>query len=275
MVVSFYAMGQVQHTRLPNDLPKAQLDSVIKDEQYLGKLADTLFNKLHEKVSPNDSLAEELDFQSEDIFIKAFENVLRKPYTFGYDFPALADFQVDVTHSNDRKMKIYDWESPFCGSMFIMPSIIQYQKSPNKTIVHIQNVHQEDSSVEIPMSHYYSVYHICDSPYPLYLTIAGGQGDYGHPFEIVEGFIIAHDSITKSSNLFKLDSEFTNSIFVPEQYYRFHADPSGMESPIVTYDRLSKVLTFPDLTKDDDATPTGKSIKLKFNGKYFSGAKNK
>lgn len=247
----------------PNHTTPARLDSELA----------TMFRFMGEK-------SDSLPYEYADTFELKVAEALRDPATFAYPFDSLRASGVEITESDDGRIRVFNWLHPWSGTWRHFPAIIQARVSPDRYTVQNAKVFCEEES--FPHVWFKSIGRLDDS---LYLVHGVGQFMGNMPFEVVFGYRLGDTGVSDNVPLFyepDLDT-LVSAYYVDKLWYLRNADKFDYTVPLVMeYRKDVRELSFPELIDgagepvvndvmgDNAVHPSGDTVRLRFNGRFFA-----
>ncbi len=251
------------------EVPTANLAELEIDRE-LG----TMFHLMWEK-------RDSLPYQFADTFEMKLEAALQNPETFSYPFDSLQSAGVRIVESDDHRVRIYWWLHSHTGTMRHYPAIVQAKLDSQRYVV--QNMRDEvQEGASFPYIAYHNIYRLQDS---MYLALVSGQFSGLLPFEAVHGYVLTDSGLSHDVWMFQSSESDTllSSIYMDKLWYVRNVEKFDNRVPIVmNYQSELKELQYPEMIDTVDGIvvdndvhgvltvrPSGRTIRLKFNGKYF------
>lgn len=185
--------------------------------------------------------------------------IQNNPNSFKESFTALASQNLlNVITSEDKKMKIYSWESFDNGSMRFYKVMFQYKVGKE---IKTQIMQVEDPTD--PLYNFTSIYTLNSKEKTYYIALSKNKASNKDVSESIHVFTIETDSVNYNNPLFKTSRATYNRIDVPYDFFSI----SDNEGQIIMYLPKEKIVKIPIVTEDGMVTP--RYIIYKFNGQNF------
>lgn len=249
-------------------LPKPEESGLARLDNELA----TMFRFMKEK-------SDSLPYEYADTFEMKMVEALRDPETFPYPFDSLRANGVEITTSDDGRIRVFNWFYPWSGSWRHYPAVIQTRVSSEKLTAQNAEVFYEEES--FPHVWFKSIDRLDDS---LYLVHGVGQFMGKMPFEVVFGYRLSDTGVSDNVPLF-YDSDLDTLIpayYIDKLWYIHNSDKFNHTVPLVIeYRKDVRELSLPELVDgtgepigngvigDDSVHPSGETVRFRFNGKYF------
>ena len=235
------------------------------------KLAE-MFLLMQEK---RDSIA----FDFSDTFALTLEAVLKEPWSATFPFDSLRAAGVRITESDDHRVRIYWWLHPWTGTMLHFPNIMQRRVDSGECLT-VYSERDNEEGVMATLA-YDGLYHLYDN---IYLAHAGGRLWSSAPYEVFYDFHFGEDGYGESDVEFRVGDSVYSSIWVDKHTY-LHGDTlekyDRTVPTVMSFDSVEHILSYPEVVyvedgepfnnvlATDEIRPSGRVIRLKFNGRHF------
>ena len=184
--------------------------------------------------------------------------------TLTYTFADLKAAGVYVCSSEDKKFRIYSWDTYTGGTMHFFNYLYQYSDGAN---VYTYRVSIEEGH---PARFFSKIFTFVNGGYTYYFGIGNAILSTSEVTQSIHTFQIDGDELFDDVRIIKTGSGLKNSISVPFNFFSVVDRP---ERPVelIKFDNKKKTIYIP-LVKED-GTVTEKYIYYKFDGNYFVKSK--
>lgn len=226
--------------------------------------------------------SDSLPAEYSDTFKLRLYGALADSATFHYPFDSLRAGYVNIVESDDRKVRIFWWNDPHSGTFRHYPAVIQYWGSNGRYHVYDLDPAAADGNISYATTAYAAIYHLADSTY---LNVGVGQIWSGAVFENLFPVVLSDTGMVVSDLPFHVGDSIYTSISLDKNWYFHHMEQFGNTVPLLSaYDSASRILTFPAIVDTNTGEfynnvlaakfiqPSGDTIRLHFNGKFFEPA---
>ncbi|MBX7227038.1 MAG: hypothetical protein K1X55_13475 [Chitinophagales bacterium] len=195
---------------------------------------------------------------------KIFELLSENDSTLEYDFTSLKETGVYVCTSEDKKFRIYSWDTYTGGTMHFFNYIFQY--SDGRAVYTLRPTIEEGH----PARFYSKIYTFVNKGVTYYFGIGNAILSTSEVTQSIATFQIDGDELRDDVAIIKTDSGLKNGISVPFNFFSVVDRP---ERPVqlIKFDSKKNIIYIPLV--QEDGTVTKKYIYYKFDGNYFLRSK--
>jgi len=178
----------------------------------------------------------------------------RRPSILNYDFPELGRLMKILT-SDDRRLRLYSWDSPSGGTMSFTETVLQYQGSDGVLRASSEEIGGESGGMgRYPLE----IRSLMTKTGPVYVVITTARAS-----NIMEcaKFVNAKLFKTQSGLSSEIKFSYDNQSFKNNQF-----------NQVIKFDRKSNTITFPVVIVESgwgEGRITDDLITYKFNGTHF------
>ena len=195
-----------------------------------------------------------------------FEKLLLKhtsnPQTMRYDFKSLRKSGLQVSSSEDGKLRIYSWDTWNGGTMHFFKNIFQYE-ADSKVYSEIIG----DNSEMNPQTFYYKINDIISENKKYYLAQNMATYSSALTAHSIKVFSIDNGKLNSDARLIKTQTGIRNQLRYEIDFSAKSNWNNEIENYNIEYDGKNKIISIPLIL--DDYKITDKKIRYQFKGKYF------
>ncbi len=217
---------------------------------------------------------EELLAKENELFKKKLLDYTKNASTLNYQFSELKKYLSGLTKSEDRKLRIYSWDTEVGGTLHFFDNVFQFQGNDGK-VYSKSNIWEEadagstgdnrDAGAFVT-----DIFDIDTKNGKVYLANFTSVLSTALGYESINLFGIEGNSLNDKIKLIKTKSGLTNSLGFE---YNFGSVMDTKEPiNLIFYDKETKTIKIPVVIKDKefrDGRVTDKFINYKFDGTYF------
>ena len=247
-------------------------DTVIqhKVNSVLSK-TDSLDNLAAKMVASGESYRNDGNTEAEEIFIKAFVEALKRPKAFETNFANLKKYDIKVLTSDDGKLRLFYWLSPYSGSMWHVQNIVQY-KDENDAIMAIpfNNLYADKEDEGSPTPFFEHIYSLKTSPQKTYVLTGYGQMSGNEPYSVSHTLVIDHAKFNINKPLFKTGKAVKTQLFASAELKEDQDKEKLIAQLAITYKPDGKTISYPEVNETKSGSVlTGKRNVLTFRDGMF------
>lgn len=214
-----------------------------------------------------------------DTFALALEAILKEPWSATFPFDSLRAAGLRISESDDHRIRIYWWLHPWTGTMLSFPNIIQRRADSGECLTVYSERDQDEGGMAVFA--YGEVYHLYGDEY---LALASGRFWSRAPFEIASAFHFGEDGYGESDVEFRVADSAYSSVLV-DKYAYLHSDTlekyDRTMPTVMGFDPVARILSYPEVVwvesgepfdnvlATEEVRPSGRIIRLQFNGRHF------
>jgi hypothetical protein len=204
-------------------------------------------------------------------FKEKLKTILSDRRTYEFPFDTLKKYITIVT-SVDRKLRIFSWDERTGGSAHQMTGIAQFTPATRDEDIQIADLENDDEEGQIDDVIYYEIHDIQADSYTYYITFGWGTFGGGTHFRMIRSFKIAGNNLDFNDRIFKYKGKPCNEIIllaprVDTIYLRYITGRQTIEFDELCIPASDKAIGH------YIARPTGRKVRLKFDGKRFKAFK--
>jgi hypothetical protein len=245
-------------------LPNGIDPEILKQEQVLNRLADNM-------IRSADTYSSTGSTRSESEFVKRLVVILSNRETFKYNFPGLRKYDISLFISDDKRLKIYSWQSPYSGSMWHTQNVLQYLGNDNQVVsASFNNLYAQKDDGTAPSPVLDKIYKINNAKAIQYLLTGYGQMSGTEPYSVAHLLNITDHKFNINKKLFILNKKPDNEIYVSVNVAEDEDVDTIRKKMAIRYDVINQKIIYP-LTKevDNSVVLTGETRQLQFKNGFF------
>lgn len=202
-----------------------------------------------------------LEQLNEEFTNKIISHLSEHPNSLQYKFDSLKALNIHIADSEDKKLRIYSWDTWQGGTMRDFRNIFQYKVGDS---IFSKLVYDSRGEDYIPF--YSQIFSINIKEQTYYLAVGNGIHSTRDAGESITAFTIK-EGVVHESRLFKEGDTLTSDINL---FFDFFSVVDRPERPLqlIKYNQKKRIIYLPIVA--DDGKVTKKYIRYKFNGKYFA-----
>lgn len=190
---------------------------------------------------------------------KLLKYTSKNPGTLTYEFNKLQKEDLVIASSDDKKIRMYSWNTWTGGTMRIYNSVCQI-KTDQKIISKFLNTSQEESENIL----YLKIFTITINNTKIYLGYWHSQYSSGDAMQGIKLFKIEKFGLNDSLKLIKTKSGITDELYFE---FNFFTVADGNEENLIHCNNKTKTIKIPIIT--EDLKVTKKFITYEYTGRYF------
>jgi hypothetical protein len=210
----------------------------------------------------------EQDYDRQDKEERALKRKLlrysRRPSILNYDFPELGRLMKILT-SDDRRLRLYSWDSPSGGTMSFTETVLQYQGSDGVLRASSEEIGGESGGMgRWPLE----IRSLMTKTGPVYVVITTARASNIMEWQYVNLYKIIGAKFV-NAKLFKTQSGLSSEI---KFSYDNQSFKNNQFNQVIKFDRKSNTITFPVVIVESgwgEGRITDDLITYKFNGTHF------
>jgi len=204
-------------------------------------------------------------------FKEKLKTILSDRRTYEFPFDKLKKYITIVT-SADGKLRIFSWDERTGGSTHQMTGIAQFTPTARDEDIRIADLENDDEEDPIDDVIYYEIHDIQADSRTYYMTFGRGTFGGGTHFKMIRAFKIVGNNLDFTDRIFQYKGKPCNEIIlqaprVDTIYLRYIAGRQTIE-----FDEL-RIPASDKAIGQYISRPTGRKVRLKFNGKRFKALK--
>ncbi|RBQ07064.1 hypothetical protein [Pedobacter miscanthi] len=248
------------------------IDSVKQNnKQTVSTENDSLLKLADKMVASRESYLNDGNTEAEEIFIKALIAALQKPDAFENDFAGLKKYEINVITSDDHKIRLFYWLSPYSGSMWHVQNIIQYKDEKNVlNAVSFNSLYQDKNDEGSPTPFFDHIYTLNTSPQKTYLFTGYGQMSGTEPYSVSHVMVIDHSKFSIDKALFKVGKSVKSELFASADLKEDQDKEKLIAQLAITYNPKDKTISYPEVNETKNGSVfNGKRDVLTFRDGMF------
>lgn len=202
-------------------------------------------------------------------FIRGLLRALQQPGSFEMGLTALLPYDIHILNSNDGRLRIVSWLSPYSGTMWHVAHIIQYKGDRGLVVLRLNDLYgQQDEGAPTPFfDHIYAL----DVPAKnTYLLTGYGQMSGMEPYAVAHTLVWENGKFTMDKKLFKEGHAWQSSLFAQADLRDDTLAERTRKQLAITYDPKTKILTYPEAkAREDGFIFTGNRRELVYHDGKF------
>jgi hypothetical protein len=248
----------------PQQQPTDSTSGILLQEKLLTRAASDM-------VQSADNYQATGSTAKEDIFIKMMLSTLKDAKTFKHDFASLKNYNITSLKSNDGRLKIFSWLSPYSGSMWHFQNILQYRDSANNVITasfnSLYKQHDDDTG---PTPVFDKAYQLKTNNNTAYLLTGYGQMSGTEPYSVAHILTISKGGFNINKKIFLANGKPDNEIYANVNLLENQDNEKIKAQLSIKYDTVSQVITYPETKETKNNTILTGSVKhLKYDNGVF------
>lgn len=207
----------------------------------------------------------------EDSFITTLKKTLASAPSFTYNFPALQKKEIRIVTSDDGTLRLFSWLSPYSGTMLTVQHVFQLKLAGGG--VHsftLDELYKEQEQGNLPTPYFTGIYRLPYTGDTCYILIGEGQMSGSEPYRVVHNLTLSKGVPSFDRKLFNTGRKQESEIYVSITPSPGSGGNEDLTIPVIRYDTAAKEISYPETVERKDHTAlTGKTRKIRFNGKVF------
>ncbi|WP_293312018.1 hypothetical protein [Pedobacter sp. UBA5917] len=230
------------------------------DKQTISAENDSLEKLADKMVASRESYLNDGNTGAEEVFIKALTTALQEPDAFEKDFAGLKKYEINIITSDDHKLRLFYWLSPYSGSMWHVQNIIQYKDEKNViTALSFNSLYEDKDDEGSPTPFFDHVYAL--NTQKSYLFTGYGQMSGTEPYSVSHVLVIDHDKFSINKPLFRLGKSVKSQLFASADLKEDQDKEKLIAQLAITYNPKDKTINYPEVNETK-------------NGSVFNGKRN-